>query len=111
MHTCPSECDKLTCFNAVAESWLKACKDSPRDVILQSLIEGFCLHFKDVRGAFIGNLITRDRKTGYTRTGYVEEANKRFYGRVVWHPRALRIGLLRRSALQNGGLDAPVILQ
>ena len=32
------------------------------------------------------------------------------YEKVIWPPMALRIGLLRSSALQNDGLDAPVTL-
>ena len=34
----------------------------------------------------------------------------RFSQKVIWPPMALRIGLLRSSALQNDGLDVPVIL-
>jgi hypothetical protein len=34
-----------------------------------------------------------------------------FYEKVIWPPMALRIRRLKRSALQNGGLDVPVLLQ
>jgi hypothetical protein len=34
-----------------------------------------------------------------------------FYHKEIVHPIALRMRLLRRSALQNDGLDVPVILQ
>ena len=36
---------------------------------------------------------------------------RRVSQKVIWPPMALRIGLLRSSALQNDGLDVPVILQ
>ena len=47
----------------------------------------------------------------HAKTGYMEEAKTRFYEKIFWLPMALRIGLLGRSAPQNDGLDAPVILQ
>ena len=34
-----------------------------------------------------------------------------FYEKVIWRPMAVRIGLLRTSALQNDGRIKPVILQ
>jgi hypothetical protein len=50
------------------------------------------------------------RDPRHTRTTR-EETTQRFSHKVMWPPMALRIGLLRRSALQNDGLDVPVILQ
>jgi hypothetical protein len=38
-------------------------------------------------------------------------AKQGFYQKVIWPPMALRIGLPGSSALQNDGLDVPVILQ
>ena len=50
-------------------------------------------------------------RLGIPRLGTRGKQEQGLYEKVIWPPTALRIGLLRRSALQNDGLDAPVILQ
>ena len=45
------------------------------------------------------------------RLGTWRKQKHGFYEKVVWPPMALRIGLLRSSALHNDGLDAPVSVQ
>ncbi len=51
------------------------------------------------------------RRLGMPRLGTWREQKQGLYEKIMWPPMALRIGLLRSSALQNDGLDAPVILQ
>ena len=50
-------------------------------------------------------------RLGIPRLGTWRKQTQGFYEKVIWPPMALRIGLLRSSALQNDGLDVPVILQ
>ncbi len=50
-------------------------------------------------------------RLGIPRLGTRRKQKQGFYEKVIWPPMALRIGLLRSLALQNDGLDAPVILQ
>ena len=50
-------------------------------------------------------------RLGIPRLGTCRKQKQRFYEDIIWPPMALRIGLLRSSALQDDGLDAPVILQ
>ena len=45
------------------------------------------------------------------RLGTWRKQKEGLYAKVVWPPMALRIGLLRSSALQNDGRIVPVILQ
>ena len=50
-------------------------------------------------------------RLGIPRLGTWRKQTQGFYGKTLWPPMALRIGLLESSALQNYGLDAHVILQ
>ena len=50
-------------------------------------------------------------RLGTPRLGTWRKQTQGFYEKVIWPPMALRIGLLRSSALQNDGQDAPVILR
>ena len=50
-------------------------------------------------------------RLGIPRLGTWRKQKQGFDEKVIWIPMALRIGLQRSSALQNDGLDSPVILQ
>ena len=50
-------------------------------------------------------------RLGIPRLGTWRKQKQGFYEKVIWPPMALRIGLLRSSALQNDGRIKPVILQ
>ncbi len=50
-------------------------------------------------------------RLGVPRLGTGRKQTQGFDEKVIWPPMALRIGLLRSSAVQNDGLYAPVILQ
>ena len=50
-------------------------------------------------------------RLGIPRLGTWRKQKQGLYKKVMWPPMALRIGLLRSSALQNAGHIRPVILQ
>ncbi len=83
------------------------------DPLISWILQGWLLAVFGPLGAFWFGLISHKgvRRLGIPRLGTWRKQKQGLYEKVMWPPMALRIGLLKSSALQNDGLDAPVILQ
>ena len=91
----------------------RSCSFSPREVHSEAVSEHFYIYLR--LGIYGGGacLHSLHVRLGIPRlgTGRKQKTKILWKSELVWPPMALRIALLRSSALQNDGLEAPVILQ